>query len=37
MTSEYCKICKLFETCVEVKTCSCDKFTTDVDLKRRRK
>jgi len=33
MISEYCKICKLFDTCEKNKTCSCNKFITDVEIK----
>ena len=36
MISEYCKICKLFEECEKKKTCSCEKFETDVPIKKPR-
>lgn len=29
MISEYCKICKLYDTCEKSKTCSCIDFVTD--------
>lgn len=33
MISEYCKVCKLFDTCEKNKTCSCNNFVTDVPIK----
>lgn len=37
MVSEYCKICKLFDTCEKSKNCSCDDFITDISMKAERK
>lgn len=31
--SEYCKICKLFNTCEKSKTCSCESFITDEPIR----
>ena len=36
MISEYCKICKLFDTCEKNKTCSCEKLEPTVPIKRQR-
>lgn len=33
MISEYCKICNLFKTCEKSKTCSCELFVTDENIK----
>lgn len=33
MISEYCKVCKLFDTCEKNKACSCNNFVTDVHIK----
>ena len=32
MISEYCKICKLYDTCEKAKTCSCEKFVTNENI-----
>lgn len=31
--SEYCKICNMMNSCEKSKTCSCENFTTDIDIK----
>lgn len=36
MISEYCKICKFFDECDKTKTCSCEKFETDVPIRKQR-
>lgn len=33
MISEYCKVCKLFETCDKPKTCSCENIQPIVSFK----
>lgn len=37
MISEYCKICKLFSSCEKPKTCSCELFETDVNIRSQHK
>lgn len=37
MISEYCKICRLFDTCEKSKTCSCDDLDPTISLKRQRR
>ena len=33
MESNYCKVCKSYDSCEKSKTCSCENFETDVVIR----